>query len=318
LAIKLFLIDYFLFFIGQYGVIKLPLILKPFSSLLILVSIARLFILGHDACHGSFTNSKKLNKILGWFAFFPALTLFKSWAIGHNSTHHGYTNFLGRIDSWQPLCPSAYQSLDKFQKILYRIYRSPLGGWVYYMKEWWRYLYFPSAKVIGAEAAKKLFIDFVCVNLFFAIWISILSFFAVVTNQAVYLLLFFGFLLPFIAWNMVMGLIVYLHHTHPKVKWYENREEWFAALTNLTATVHVRFPQWISTGIHHIMEHPAHHLNQNIPCYNLKAAQNKLEEEIPAETIVIQDFSWKWYLECTRVCKLYDFENHEWVGFPEN
>ena len=79
----------------------------------------------------------------------------------------------------------------------------------------------------------------------------------------------------------------------------------------------MRFPQWISVILHSFTGHIAHHIDMNIPCYNLQAAQRRLLEELSEEAVVIQDFSWKWYFECTRVCKLYDFDKHEWVGFPE-
>ena len=34
----------------------------------------RIFILGHDACHQSFTPHRNLNKVLGRIAFLPSLT----------------------------------------------------------------------------------------------------------------------------------------------------------------------------------------------------------------------------------------------------
>ena len=34
----------------------------------------RIFILGHDACHQSFTAHRTLNKVLGRIAFLPSLT----------------------------------------------------------------------------------------------------------------------------------------------------------------------------------------------------------------------------------------------------
>jgi 2-polyprenyl-6-methoxyphenol hydroxylase-like FAD-dependent oxidoreductase len=34
-------------------------------------------------------------------------------------------------------------------------------------------------------------------------------------------------------------------------------------------------PSAVGAWMHHIMEHPAHHMNSTIPLYNLKAARNR-------------------------------------------
>jgi omega-6 fatty acid desaturase (delta-12 desaturase) len=57
--------------------------------------IGRLFILGHDACHQSYTPHRELNKVLGRIAFLPSLTPFSLWEVGHNVVHHGQTNLKG-------------------------------------------------------------------------------------------------------------------------------------------------------------------------------------------------------------------------------
>ena len=65
------------------------------------------------------------------------------------------------------------------------------------------------------------------------------------------------------------------------------------------------------------MEHTAHHVDMSVPLYNLKAAQNRLEELLP-NRIVVQSFSWRWYFDVARTCKLYDFENKAWLDFDGN
>src|ERR1700722_18573580 len=47
---------------------------KVFASLVAALWIARLFVIGHDACHGSYTPNKTLNKWIGRIAFLPPLT----------------------------------------------------------------------------------------------------------------------------------------------------------------------------------------------------------------------------------------------------
>ena len=66
--------------------------------------------------------------------------------------------------------------------------------------------------------------------------------------------------------------------------------------------------------MHHIMEHTAHHVDMGVPLYRLKRAQALLEETMPG-AIIIQHFSWGWYFQTARKCKLYDFERQCWTDF---
>ena len=52
----------------------------------------------------------------------------------------------------------------------------------------------------------------------------------------------------------------------------------------------------------------------SVPLYRLKEAQAALEKILP-ERIFIQKFSWKWYFDTAKKCKLYDFENKAWLAF---
>src|ERR1039457_3569713 len=61
---------------------------KVFASLVAALWIARLFVIGHDACHGSYTPNQLLNKWIGRIAFLPSLTPYSLWEIGHNLAHH--------------------------------------------------------------------------------------------------------------------------------------------------------------------------------------------------------------------------------------
>lgn len=316
LAFLIWIVDYFLFFIGQYCVIFESLTLKTLGSFIIFIAISRLFILGHDASHQALTNSPQLNYFFTQTTFFPALVTAEGWMQWHNIVHHGFTNSAIK-DVWKPLSPEQFKQLNLWQKLLQKLYRNPIGLCFYYAMEIWWHIYFPfgqNLKGFSFKTKKSFILEFLAVNLFFCVWIFSIFTLAKMTNQNFIVLIFYSFLLPFILWNMAMSFVIYLHHTHPNVFWYDNFEQWKQANTQLTATVHIRFPDWISALLHHIMEHPAHHINSRIPFYNLKAAQRKLEKTYP-DYIVVQDFSWRWYLECTRICKLYDFEKHEWVGF---
>jgi omega-6 fatty acid desaturase (delta-12 desaturase) len=115
----------------------------------------------------------------------------------------------------------------------------------------------------------------------------------------------------------MIGFVVYVHHTHPKVSWYDKKSEWLRAQPFVSTTVHLTF-NWIwGSLMHHIMEHTAHHVDMSVPLYRLQEAQNTLETILP-ERIFIQKFSWAWYFDTARKCKLYDFENKAWIDFDGN
>src|SRR5881227_3524628 len=51
------------------------------------VLLAMLFVVGHDACHGSFTSRRWLNVAIGRLAFLPTMTPYSLWELSHNLTH---------------------------------------------------------------------------------------------------------------------------------------------------------------------------------------------------------------------------------------
>ena len=64
----------------------------------------RLFEVGHDACHGSYTPNANFNRWIGRLAFLPSLHVFSLWRFGHNVLHHGYSNLRGKdfvcVEPW--------------------------------------------------------------------------------------------------------------------------------------------------------------------------------------------------------------------------
>src|ERR1700722_6952920 len=57
-------------------------ILQLLSALACGFVIGRLFIIGHDACHQSYTDHRGLNRWIGRIAFLPSLTPYSLWEIG--------------------------------------------------------------------------------------------------------------------------------------------------------------------------------------------------------------------------------------------
>ena len=263
------------------------------------VAIAMLFIVGHDACHGSFTPSRTLNGVLGRLAFLPSLTPFRSWETGHNQTHHVYTNLKPLDYVWMPLTKAEYDTLPRWRRALEHIYRSAPGVGLYYACEvWWRHLWLPFKLGYRRDCA-------LCAGYAIALSAVALTFGWRAWVVAV--------LVPFVVWNWVMGWAIFEHHTHPGVPWFNDEAEWRAAGAQLACTVHILLPGFADTMLHFIMHHTAHHLDVTIPMYELRGAQRVVER---AGCRVI---TYRWtpasFLRHLRICKLYDFERRCWTGF---
>src|SRR5487761_2336193 len=136
LPLLLLVFDFALFF----GAIAATVLLTPVWAkigvgLVAGFIIGRLFILGHDACHQSFTPHRGLNRILGRIAFLPSLTPYSLWDIGHNVVHHGQTNLKGFDFVWAPFSVEEFKTLSPARRLLERIYRSGWAPGLYYFIE---------------------------------------------------------------------------------------------------------------------------------------------------------------------------------------
>ena len=314
-AIRLLLLDVLLF----AGALSLTvgsrnIALQVLGAVLTGFVIARLFILGHDACHQSLTRHRRLNRWIGRLVFLPSLTPYSLWEVGHNVIHHGYTNLRGVDFVWQPLTLDEYRALPWHRRVLESAYRSGWAPWLYYLVEiWWQRMMFPSRHHMPTR--RGIFMaDGLLVTAFAAAWITGLIAIAGAADRSALWLVTVGFVLPFLVWNGMIGFVVYVHHTHTHVAWHEDKRAWAAAQPFVSTTVHLTFRSAMGAALHHIMEHTAHHVDMSVPLYRLKAAQALLEERLRGH-IVVQPFTWRWYADTAQRCKLYDFKQHCWTDF---
>lgn len=314
-ALLLLAFDYLLFVALVAGTLVFePVWVKLLCGLAAGFVIGRLFIIGHDACHQSLTPHRGLNKVLGRIAFLPSITPYSLWDTGHNVVHHGYTNLKGVDFVWAPLTAEEFAALSPGQRLLQRMYRSGWFPGLYYMIEiWWKREFFPNRHHMPTRRA-VFTQDSALVAAFGLLWMAAVTGAALVTDQSVSLSLLCGVLIPFLFWNSMIGFVVYVHHTHVKVSWHATKAAWTAAAPFVSTTVHLTFPLKIGALMHHIMEHTAHHVDMSIPLYKLKQAQARLEDMLPGR-IIVQRFSWKWYFQTARACKLYDFTRECWTDF---
>jgi len=273
--------------------------------------IARLFVLGHDACHQSLFANRNANRWVGRLLFLPSLTPYSLWEVGHNLGHHVYTNLRGMDYVWTPLSKAEYDALPAWRRMAERFYRSGYGFGAYYLVElWWRKLFFASRDEIATQRP-EFKADSLLTLAFAAIWIGTLVALAHASHQSALTLVLFGFVVPFLVWGWLMGAVIYFHHTHPLLAWYQDIDQWEAARDESSNTVHIKFPFKLGRLLNNIMEHPAHHLDVRIPLYNLEAAHRVLV--IPEQ--VEQRMSTVSARDCISRCKLYDYDTRNWTDF---
>lgn len=277
------------------------------------LSIARLFVIGHDACHQSFFSDRRWNRWIGRFAFLPSLTTYSLWEAGHNLGHHVFTNLRGRDYVWTPFSKAEFDALPAVRRALERFYRSGVGFGAYYLIElWWRKLMFPTRAELPGRKPVHVW-DSLFVSAFAAIWIAAVAVVAVVTSQSVGQVVFFAFFWPTLVWTVLMGAVIYLHHTHPRLQWYVDLDLWEAARDGVSSTVHVTFAPGLDWLLNNIMIHPAHHLDVRVPLYRLDPAQRSLDDA--GATAVEQRFSFRYAWDTLKRCKLYDYGERRWMDF---
>ena len=284
------------------------------------VFIGGLFVLGHDAAHGSLTRTGWLNRLLGRLSFLPAWHPLTSWAHAHNTLHHGWTSFKGREPAFPPFTKAEFDRLPWWRRALERLYRTPPGIGFYYAIDFYaRHLLVPHGASrppyrLAFHLDRLLVLGFVGVQAAAAWWLTGLSPGLVLPRAAYAGLAVF---LPWLIWIWFMGFVSFVQHTHPRMAWYDREDEWSFYHVQLTSTAHVTFPWPLERLMHNIMDHPAHHIDPTIPLYELPRSQRDLERSCPAHAVVVRWTPVDYFRTCA-ACKLYDFGRHCWTDFDGN
>jgi len=281
------------------------------------LAVGIFFIVGHDACHGSLTPRAKLNKWLGRIAFLPSLHPFAAWEYSHNALHHGFTNLRGKDPVYCPRTVKEFAELSPLQRKLERMYRSWFGMLpLYLVTIWWALEISPSVEHRTHIAKRGTFAFDRALVLAFPIVQAAVLFASTNTRGADLVgLIALGVTLPFLVFNWLIGFATFQHHTHPRVMWYRDADEWNFFRAQVRSTVHVEFPRWVELLLNNIMEHTAHHVDTKVPLYNLTNAQDRLEQVFGKEIVITEQFSFAGMARTFRTCQLYDFDAHRWLTF---
>jgi omega-6 fatty acid desaturase (delta-12 desaturase) len=247
-----------------------------------------------------------------------------AWNNHHNHNHHAYTNLVSpdsavRWDSsWVPYSPQQFRRLPWWHRLLYRLYRSPLGTLPYtlievtlrdgLLKNWSREKRPPWRRIV---------VDYVVLATFTTVYVSAIVLVGewLAPQRPAWIQLVIGWAMPFLASQFALGIATYFHHTNPEIPWFDDQERWSYFEGNVAGTTHTHFIHPImDSGVHHIQTHTAHHAWQAIPFYRLEDAQARLEARYGG---TVRDYimSPRKFHDIAHRCKLFDFERGRWVDF---
>lgn len=274
--------------------------------------IALLFRVAHDAGHGSHFANAGLDRLTCRLSLLPSYHPHSVWLLLHNGRHHCFTNLRDNDYIWIPYSKQDYDRLSPARRLLERVYRTTLGAGLYYLCE-------ISLRMILVRPAlvrkvKAVYVrDALVAGGFFLVQLVALaldrpdaSVFATRVLLAV--------VLPYLAFNWLVGFASFLNHTHPRVPWFSRREQWSFYEGQVRCTVHVGVPAWMVFFLTDLGLHGAHHIDPRIPIWKLEPAEERILDA-SREEIVIEPWNMARHREIVRCCKLYDYDAHRWLDF---
>lgn len=232
-----------------------------------------LFVLGHDAGHGAFANTKLGNTIAGLVTHGPLLVPFRGWQRSH-ALHHGGT---GHFDREEVFRACRLEDDRLFRKILFRSGIFLVLGWPMY-KLGFRNIgtysplsgsHYLTTSQLYNSGVRWAWIASIAVNaVFLGLYIAL---------GAVY---GWGFvakyiLAPYLIYGMWLTFMTWMQHVSEDVPVYTSKDWTF--LKGALCSVDRNYGpfNWIThnTGNYHVV----HHLFPTIPHYRLKEATEAIK-----------------------------------------
>lgn len=289
--------------------------IKILAALLAGLRLSSMYTLAHDAAHGTLARSKRLNWVLALLAGVPATHNYRMWSHDHNKVHHPYTNG-DHFDYYTPYSKAAYDALPRYRKVLEHIYRTPfgIGLWLYFCIHWFPTRVYPNVRTPREQVPESRRYSALLLA-YHGSFIAALAFLApnvapIGAVQAVLL----GWLLPLFTLMFLSSTSLYIMHTHPNIPWFRSDDLRASRHSPEVCSVVWVLPDWFSKMVNNVYNHAAHHAHAGIPSYHLLAAQKRMNELV-GHRLVIEKASARTLLHTMRVCKLYDYDNHQWLDF---
>lgn len=297
------------------AVAPLPMTLNIVFALANGVFIALLFIIAHDAAHGSFVPKRNVNLWIARIAFVPCVHAASLWRVIHNQLHHRRTNLKGVDGVWAPMALDDYMKAPPWRRRLERVYRGPAGPLIYYYIEFWIHrVLLPLAPEVRGEWRRHLPDSLFAVGGFMATLAAIgWAGTSLNPDRPLWLVLTIGWVLPFAVWNYLMAFTIYLNHTHPSIPWFRDEARWKSYRGALADTASVVMPINIAPLYTKVMSHTAHHERPSVPVYALAEAETDLKAQ--GHGLLEYRLGLRQYRSIYKACKLFDFDRMCWTDF---
>ena len=280
--------------LGYWGLAIAPWFLLPILWIFTGTGLTGFFVIGHDCGHRSFAKRRWVNDLVGHLFMMPLIYPFHSWRILHNY-HHTHTNKLDVDNAWQPFQPEFYDSLPRSLQKGYEGLRGRFW-WVASIVHW-AGIHFTLAEFQPKDHSKiKLSVGVVLV-------FAAIAFPTLIATTGIWGFVKF-WLMPWLVYHFWMSTFTLVHHTAPDIAFYPV-EQWSAADSQLSGTVHCNYPAWVEFLCHDINVHVPHHISTAIPSYNLRMAYQSLQENWGDRLYRECNFSWALMQEITDQCHLY-------------
>ncbi len=260
-------------------------------SLLVALTLGRMFVIYHDFLHHSILQHSKAAKsiftVFGWYMLAPV----SIWERSHNYHHaHNSKLYTSSIGSFPIVTKEKYLSSPKSERTVYLFIRHPITIGLGYI---FMFLYGMCIRSLVNNTGKH--------------WDSIVALvFHITIGVGIYLLagglgLLLGFIIPF---TVALGLgsyLFYAQHNFPEATFSE-KDGWTyhdAALLSSSYMKMSRVMHWFlaNIGYHHI-----HHLNPRIPFYRLPEVYKAIPELQMAKTTTLMPWD---VIKCLRL-KVWD------------
>lgn len=254
----------------------LTLLLAPIAAGL----TVRVFIIQHDAGHGSFFNSQKMNDRIGIFCSIFTLTPYEFWRKSHaiHHAHNGDLEHRGTGDVYTMTFEEYHNSTPR-QRLFYRLYRHPIMLFVFGPPLMFMVLHrAPFALKHARSKQERLSI----------LRTDILATMAMIgfswlVGPATFFMIWFP-----TAWlTASMGVwMFYVQHQFEDAYW-ASKPEWDYADAALHGSTFYKLPKWMHWFTGNIGYHHIHHLSPKIPNYKLETVHKSHPEfqEVPTLTL---------------------------------
>lgn len=318
-GLLLYLGEFFLYWGAIAAVLFAPSLgWKIIGSIVAGVKLTAFVTLGHDAAHRMLVKNRTLNKWLAYACFIPCIHNYRMWVWDHHEIHHPQTNG-EHFDSYTPYSKAEFDQLPKRKQIFERIIRYPnfIGFGIHYLFQRMPRVRIWPTKALPQRHRKSAWIHLGVLVVYHSAFIAMLcaapQFAPVTATTAVVL----GFVVPLVIFATVTGGSLYMMHTHRDIPWFKGELDRKGDAAVEYCSTHLTLPAPLSKIVHHVFAHSVHHAHPGVPCYYIPEAQKKLDEMLGSRAVT-EPMSVSRLIWTMNRCKLYDFENHQWLDFDGN